>query len=109
LIAPKPFCSSTDKLVLKQAETFLQIKELHRIGSMRTNAQSYTDFALYEEVDTLVTKDLTASLTYASYLEVLKKNGQSFKVFVDGDSAEVFKFFDKAIMLWKQSDRKSTH
>ncbi|MBI5539885.1 MAG: hypothetical protein HY951_07500, partial [Bacteroidia bacterium] len=58
------------------------------------------DFAYYSDIDTIITTFLTTSLTYASFLEVKKINGQKFKVYVDADSAETRDFFNSAIAEW---------
>src|SRR5687768_17340732 len=38
----------------------------------RNKAKSSVDFGLYSEIDTILTTDLSRSLTYASYLQVVK-------------------------------------
>jgi hypothetical protein len=67
----------------------------------RNRTKSSVDFGLYSEIDTILTKDLSRALTYASYLEVVKHDGKTFKVYVDGDSTEVRTFFDRAISDWR--------
>jgi len=67
----------------------------------RDETQTSVDFGLYSEIDTILTKDLSRALTYASYLEVVKNDGKAFKVYVDGDSTEVRTFFDRAISEWR--------
>src|SRR5689334_20637158 len=62
----------------------------------KDETKSSIDFAFYSEIDTILTKDLSHALTYASYLEVVKRDGKTFKVYVDGDSTEVQAFFDRA-------------
>lgn len=66
----------------------------------RDKTKSSVNFALYSEIDTILTKDLSRALTYASYMEVVKHDGKTFKVYVDGDSTEVRTFFDRAISEW---------
>jgi len=67
----------------------------------RDNNKSSVNFGLYNEIDTILTKDLSRALTYASYLEVVKRDGTTFKVYVDGDSTQVWTFFQGAITAWK--------
>ena len=67
----------------------------------RDKTKSSADFSLYSDIDTILTKDLTRSLTYSSYLEVVMHDGGTFKVYVDGDSTEVRTFFDRAISEWR--------
>ena len=63
--------------------------------------RSSVDFGLYSEIDTILTRDLSRSLTYASYMEIVKHDGNTFKAYVDGDSTEVRTFFDRAISEWR--------
>ena len=67
----------------------------------RDEDKSSIDFAFYNEIDTILTKDLSRALTYASYMEVVKNDGKTFKVYVDGDSTEVQTFFDRAMSEWR--------
>ncbi|RAV99964.1 hypothetical protein DQQ10_15485 [Pseudochryseolinea flava] len=67
----------------------------------RDETKSSRDFGLYSDIDTILTKDLSRSLTYASYLEVVMHDGRTFKVYVDGDSIEVRRFFNRAISEWR--------
>jgi hypothetical protein len=67
--------------------------------------KSSVDFGLYREIDTILTTDLSRSLTHASYLKVVKHNGKAFKVYVDGDSTEVWTFSNQAISEWKNKTR----
>lgn len=67
----------------------------------RDKTKSSSDYGFYSDIDTILTKDLNRSLTYASYLEVVMHDGKIFKVYVDGDSTEVWAFFDRAISEWR--------
>ena len=58
--------------------------------------------ALYSEIDTILTKDLSNSLTYASYIKVVKKDNSEFKVHVDDNAKMTKKFFETAISEWKK-------
>lgn len=61
------------------------------------------DFAFYPDIDTLIANDMKGALTYAAYIEVVKKDSaNSFKVYVDGDSAEVRTFFERAFTEWRK-------
>jgi phage FluMu protein Com len=66
----------------------------------RDSTKSSIDYAKFHEIDTMVFKDLTNSLTYSSYINVETKKAK-FKVYVDGDSSEIWKFFNLAITNWK--------
>lgn len=41
-------------------------------------------------------------LSYTSYILVTKKNGDNFKVYVDGKQSEIKYFFEDALKEWKQ-------
>lgn len=72
----------------------------------RDKTKSSVDFGLYSEIDTILTKDLSRALTFASYMEVVKHDGKTFKVYVDGDSTEVRTFFDRAISEWSVKNNR---
>ena len=59
------------------------------------------DFAYYSTIDSLVEVDLVSKLTYASYLEVYKADGTTFKVYIDADSTRTYNFFNKAMENWR--------
>lgn len=67
----------------------------------RDKTKSSVNFGFYSEIDTILTKDMSRTLTYASYLKVVMRDGRSFKVYTDGDSAEVWTFFDRATSEWR--------
>ncbi|MBW1296286.1 hypothetical protein [Aquimarina litoralis] len=58
--------------------------------------------AFYNEIDTLLTKDLTKSMTYASFIKVIKKDKSEFKVYVDDNEKNTNHFFKKALNQWKK-------
>ena len=64
--------------------------------------------AFYPEIDTIITKDLSKSVTYASYLEIRTKDTRNFRVNVDGEKAELEKFFNLANELWRKNRNDST-
>jgi hypothetical protein len=72
----------------------------------RDKSKSSVDFGLYSEIDTILTKDLSRALTYASYMEVVKHDGKTFKVYVDGDSTEIRTFFEQAISEWRTKNNR---
>ena len=73
----------------------------------RDSTKNSVRFAFYTEIDSLQTTDLTKSLTYASFLNISKHDGTSFKVYIDGDSTEVWKFFNLAITTWLNTKDKT--
>ena len=60
------------------------------------------NFAYYSEIDTLLTKDLSKSLTYASFVKVIKNDKTEFKVYVDDNGKNTKYFFEKAMNEWKK-------
>lgn len=58
--------------------------------------------ALYAEIDSIVTRDLRHSLTRSSYLIIFTTNRPPFEVYVDGDSIEVWTFFNEATSRWQK-------
>jgi hypothetical protein len=68
----------------------------------RDEAKSHVEFAFYHEVDTIWRYPKYGSLTLASYLEVHRKNGTKFKVYVDGDSGKTWYFFNRALETWNE-------
>ena len=61
------------------------------------------NFAFYKDIDTIIATPLTTSLTYASYLTVKRKDSKEFKVYIDGDSTEIWNFFNQAIAEWTKN------
>ena len=60
------------------------------------------NFAYYNEIDTLLTEDLSKSLTYASYIKVVKNDNSEFKVHVDDNKKNTTDFFKTAITEWEK-------
>lgn len=57
----------------------------------------------HSEIDSITSTDLVTKLTYASYLTVYKKDGSTFNVYVDADSARTYQFFNKAMDTWEKN------
>jgi hypothetical protein len=72
----------------------------------RDKTKSSADFVLYSEIDTILTMDLSRTLTYASYMQVVKHDGKTLMVYVDGDSTEVRTFFERAISEWRVKNNR---
>jgi hypothetical protein len=68
-------------------------------------ANTNIDYAFYEDIDTIWRYPKFKSLTYSSYLEVRRRNGTRFKVYVDADSAGTWEFFNTALRDWKRRTR----
>jgi len=69
-------------------------------------SRSQVEFAFYQEIDTMWRYPKYHSLTLASYLEVHRKDGTTFKVFVDADSVNTWNFFNKALSQWREMTDK---
>ena len=63
---------------------------------------SRINFAYYDEIDTLLMKDLTKSMTYASFIKVIKNDKSEFKVYVDDNEKNTNEFFKRALTEWKR-------
>ena len=71
----------------------------------RDKSNNSFESAFYEEIDSIKPHDLTRSLTYASYIKVTTSNAKTFNIYVDGDSTQVWTFFNGAIDTWKSAKR----
>lgn len=85
----------------KMSGNFISEKRLASYWIESREENNQINFAEFNEIDTLITKDLSESLTYASYIEVIKKDNSEFKVYVDGKPEKIDKFFKRAILEWK--------
>ncbi|GAB2848429.1 hypothetical protein GCM10027044_04410 [Hymenobacter ruber] len=92
-----------------------------KLGSLKTSGSYFTDkriasywiddrnkqktsinSAYYAEIDTIKTVDLSQDLTAASYLSIVKNNGQTFNVFISPNQEETLAFFNTAINEWQK-------
>jgi hypothetical protein len=58
------------------------------------------DFAFFNDISNIDSTNLTETWTYASYLNVIKLDGSSFKVYVSEGKKEYFKFLNIAKQNW---------
>jgi hypothetical protein len=72
----------------------------------RDTAKSSIDYAFYADIDTIWRYPKFKSLTYASYLEVHRRNGTKFKVYVSADSTRTWDFFNKALQEWSRKNTR---
>lgn len=72
----------------------------------RHKSESHIEYAFYQDIDTIWRYPKYRSLTLASYLEVHRKDGTKFKVYVNGDSAATWKFFNRALHEWCENTNK---
>lgn len=68
----------------------------------RDTSKTNIEYAFYKDVDTIWRYPKYRSLTLASYLEVHKKDGTRFKVYVSADSATTWQFFNRALGEWNR-------
>ena len=69
----------------------------------RDSAKTTVNYAFYTEIDTIRRYPKFKSLTLASYLEIHRRDGTKFKVYISADSVRTWEFFNKALEQW---DRK---
>jgi hypothetical protein len=58
-------------------------------------------FAFYKDIK-LIDTVYNAGATYTPYMLIMKSDGTSFKVSVNGEKAEVRSFFEDALNMWRQ-------
>ena len=66
------------------------------------SSKTNVNYAFYADIDTIRRYPKYKSLTLASYLEVHRRNGTKFKVYVSADSAGTWKFFNRALEEWNK-------
>jgi len=93
------FASQSDN---KTSGNFITNKRLASYWIDEQIVDGNINSAFYHEIDTILTKDLSSSWTYASFLKVIKKDSTEFKVFVHGDSKKINQFFEKAVSEWEK-------
>lgn len=69
--------------------------------------ETIVDFAYYDNIDTMILTDLSHDWSSASYITVQKKNGQAFKLFVDGSRSEISAFFHQANNEWTSNKNEN--
>jgi len=70
----------------------------------RDTTKTNIDFAFYTDIDTIWRYPKFKSLTLASYLEVHRRNGTNFKVYVSADSTTTWDFFNRALLEWSRKN-----
>ena len=84
---------------------FISENRLASYWTEKRKENNQINSAKYVEIDTLIIKDLSQALTYASYIKVIKKDKTEFKVYVDGEVEKMNKFFEKAIYEWEKQKK----
>lgn len=70
----------------------------------RDPSKTSIEYAFYVDIDTIWRYPKFRSLTLASYLEVHRRDGTKFKVYVSTDSVRTWDFFNKALEQWSQKN-----
>jgi hypothetical protein len=68
----------------------------------KDSSKNETSCAFYSEIKSIDTV-YHAGFTYCPYMLVTKKNGDKFKVCVEGKRNEIKAFFEEALQLWQNS------
>ncbi|OBY65982.1 hypothetical protein [Polaribacter vadi] len=89
----------------KMSGNFISEKRLASYWIENREENNQINSAEFIAIDTLITKNLSESLTYASYIKVVKKDSSEFKVYIDGKPEEINKFFKRAILEWKNRNK----
>lgn len=66
----------------------------------RDTSNTHIDYAFYPDIDTIWRYPKFKSLTLASHLEVHRRDGTRFKVYVSADSIGTWNFFNRALEEW---------
>lgn len=81
------------QLTQSQSGNFLSDKRIASYWVDENNPEkSYQSYFMLEDVDSVLLKDKSKSVSYASYFKVFS-NGSSMKVYVDADSLVLQKYF----------------
>ena len=92
---------------LKTSGSYFTDKRIASYWIDNSNKQQTTiNSAYYSEIDTIKTVDLSHALTMASYLSVVKNDGQTFNVFISPNEEETLRFFSTAISEWRQHSQR---
>ena len=67
------------------------------------SSKNHKAFAYYPDIIAIDTNYMRGALTFAPYMQVTKKDGTQFKVYVEGSQAEIRSFFEEAITKWKST------
>jgi hypothetical protein len=70
----------------------------------RDKNKTTIEYAFYPDIDTIRRYPKYKALTLASYLEVQRRNGTKFRVYVDADSLKTWDFFNRALEQWKRKN-----
>jgi len=89
----------------RMSGNFISEKRLASYWTENRKENNQINSAKYIEIDTLITKNLSDALTYASYIKVIKKDSSEFKVYVDDNAEKTNEFFERAMSEWKKQKK----
>jgi hypothetical protein len=87
---------------IKTSGNFITDKRLASYWIDKDDNKSYKDFAFYSDIVKIDSVDKTNALTYASYLEITKRDSSRFKVYIDGDKDKYRSFIKIANTKWSE-------
>lgn len=92
------------QLSLKKSGNFLSSKRLAAYFLVGNEQEKYREFAYLNEIDSISLIDKSKSITYSSFIEVYKKNGEIFNVYIDQDSLIIKEYYNKALKMLDKSN-----
>ena len=87
------------QLSLKKSGSFLSNKRLASYFLAGSEKDNFKEYAYLEEIDSIRLSDRYESISYSSFIEVFKKDGKSFKVYIDQDSSIVREYYNKTLKM----------
>tara|TARA_B100000678_G_scaffold121982_1_gene102042 strand:- start:541 stop:963 length:423 start_codon:yes stop_codon:yes gene_type:complete len=87
------------QLSVKKSGNFLSDKRLASYFLGGNEQDNFKQSAYLNEIDSINLSNKSETVTYSSYIEVFKKDGEVFKVYIDKDSTEVGAYFKKALKM----------
>ncbi|MDC8005145.1 hypothetical protein POV27_13875 [Aureisphaera galaxeae] len=85
------------QLTLKKGGNFLSDKRMAAYFLGGHEPDNFKEHALLNEIDSIKLHNKAMSITYASYIKVFKKGGETFKVYIDKDSLTVENYYNRAL------------
>lgn len=90
----------SNSMNIKTSGNFITDKRIASYWIDKDDNKSYKDFAFYSDIVKIDSVDNTNALTYASYLEITKRDSSRFKVYIDGDKDKYHSFIRIANTKW---------
>jgi len=90
-------------LNIEKSGNFVSNKKIASYWIDQKPEKSYKYFALFSEIERIESEDNSKSWTYSSSLTIFKKDGSSFKVYIDGKKEKYENFKKIAIDNWKKN------